>query len=129
MPIPRSVARFNRVAINPLLRRVSTHAPYFATLIHRGRRSGLEHQTPLNVFPVADGFIIALTYGQNADWRKNLFAAEHARMVHRGVELRVVAPRFLPEDEALTALPLGLAQLLALLNVHDFIEVDVGEDT
>jgi deazaflavin-dependent oxidoreductase (nitroreductase family) len=127
VPIPRSVGRLNRVVANPLLRRVADLAPYFGTLEHRGRISGAEYRTPLNLFPVSGGFVIALTYGPDTDWRKNLFATGTARLVHRGAEIEVVAPRFIGEREALTAVPGLVRWSLERLNVHEYIRVDAAE--
>ena len=47
---------------------------------HVGRRSGREYATPVTAFPLGDGFVIALLYGDLAtvDWCRNVIAAAHA---------------------------------------------------
>jgi hypothetical protein len=62
-----SVARANRVVLNPITRQFAGRAPGFAVIIHRGRTSGRLSRTPVNVFKVREGFVIALTYGPHND--------------------------------------------------------------
>ena len=49
--------------------------PGFGVVVHHGRHSGRRYQTPVNVFPAKDGYLLALTYGQDTDWVKNALAA------------------------------------------------------
>ena len=63
MPIPRRVARWNKVGLNRVVRHIAPWMPGLGLVVHRGRRSGREYQTPVNVFPADEGFVIALTYG------------------------------------------------------------------
>jgi len=44
-------------------------------VVHRGRRSGRVYDTPVLVFPADDGYVIALTYGPDTDWIRNVLAA------------------------------------------------------
>jgi hypothetical protein len=62
MPIPRIVARLNRIGLNRLTRRIAVWTPGFGVIVHRGRKSGREFRTPVNVFPIEGGFVVALTY-------------------------------------------------------------------
>jgi hypothetical protein len=55
--------------------------------------------------PTDDGFVIALTYGLQADWTKNVLAAGSATIVHDGAEHPVVAPEVLPVDRYVDAFP------------------------
>jgi deazaflavin-dependent oxidoreductase (nitroreductase family) len=67
---------FNKYVTNRLLRRfaLSGLGP-FAIVGHVGRRSGKPHETVIWVWPTREGFVIALTYGPEVDWRRNLLAA------------------------------------------------------
>jgi hypothetical protein len=49
--------------------------PGLGVIVPRARRSGRRYQTPVNVFSAADGYVIALTYGPDTDWVKNVVAA------------------------------------------------------
>jgi len=70
-----SVARVNRVVTNPITRLFAAWAPGLGIVRHRGRKSGRLYRTPVNVFKVPGGFLIALTYGPNSDWVRNVLAA------------------------------------------------------
>lgn len=76
MKLPKQIRTFNKHVLNPVLGRVarSAHGP-FAIVKHVGRKSGKPYETTIIVFPAADGFVIALTYGPEVDWYRNMLAA------------------------------------------------------
>jgi deazaflavin-dependent oxidoreductase (nitroreductase family) len=47
----------------------------FSIVRHTGRRSGRIYETPIIVQPTDGGFVIALTYGPDVDWYRNVLAA------------------------------------------------------
>lgn len=59
---------------------------------HVGRTSGQSYETPVQAVPTTDGFAIALPYGPNTDWLKNVLAAGSATIVHDGTTHRVERP-------------------------------------
>jgi deazaflavin-dependent oxidoreductase (nitroreductase family) len=120
MPIPRVIARANRVGFNRLARRVAPWLPGFGVIVHRGRTSGRTYETPVNVFRSADGFTVALTYGRQSDWAKNVLAAGEAELRTRGRRFRVRAPH-LYHDGDRRAAPVPVRQVLRLLDVADFL--------
>jgi deazaflavin-dependent oxidoreductase (nitroreductase family) len=120
MPIPRAIARANRVGFNRLARHIAPWAPGFGVIVHRGRVSGQIHQTPVNVFRCADGYLVALTYGRRSDWVKNVLAAGEADLRTRGQRFHLRAPR-LHHDEQRRGAPAPVRQILGLLDVTDFI--------
>jgi deazaflavin-dependent oxidoreductase (nitroreductase family) len=122
MPIPRTVARLNRVGLNRLTRQVAPRVPSFGVVIHRGRRSGREYQTPVNVFPADGGVRIALTYGPDSDWVKNVLAAGGCRLHTRGHYLDLTAPH-LVQDPARGGIHLPHRAVLRLLGVSDFLDL------
>ena len=83
MPAPRWVATVNRRFTNHVMRVVATRLPGFGIITHAGRRSGRPYRTPVNVFPVADGYVVALTYGAESDWVKNVIAAGGCELERR----------------------------------------------
>ncbi|MPZ69949.1 MAG: nitroreductase family deazaflavin-dependent oxidoreductase [Actinobacteria bacterium] len=123
MPLPKALARFNRVVTNRISRPVAGRVPGFGVVIHKGRRSGREYRTPVNVFRRDGGFEIALTYGPDADWVKNVMAAGGARVLHRGRVHSLTEPRKVqkPRD---TAVPLPVRLILFLLRVDTFLFLD-----
>lgn len=73
--------------LNPLTRQLArASVGPFSLVRHVGRRSGQPYETPIIVSPVADGFVIELTYGPEVDWHKNVLAAGGCTMVWQGQE-------------------------------------------
>jgi deazaflavin-dependent oxidoreductase (nitroreductase family) len=120
MPAPRWLARFNRVATNRVTRVVAPHVPGFGVITHRGRRSGREYTTPVNVFRTPDGYIVALTYGAETDWVKNVLAAGGCELETRGQHVRLIRPQLF-HDERRRAVPGAIRPILRLLGVSDFL--------
>jgi deazaflavin-dependent oxidoreductase (nitroreductase family) len=120
MVLPKRLARFNRVVTNRINKHVVGWAPGFGLIVHKGRKSGKEYRTPLNVFRTDDGFLVALTYGPGADWVKNVLAAESCTLITRRRNYRVHSPE-LVHDESRRAMPAPVRQILGLLDVHDFL--------
>ena len=84
MPAPRSIARFNKHFTNRLSLRVAGYLPGFAIVSHVGRKSGRPYRTPVNAFRTDGGYIIALTYGAQSDWVKNVLVAGSCELQTRG---------------------------------------------
>ena len=128
MPIPRRVARWNKVGLNRVVRHIAPRAPGLGLVVHRGRRSGRGYQTPVSVFRTEDGFVIALTYGaQHTDWVKNVLAAGGCELRTGGRVLRVNFPRVYHDESRRGIRPLE-RQALRLLGVADFLSVKTAED-
>jgi deazaflavin-dependent oxidoreductase (nitroreductase family) len=127
MPLPRSLARLNRVGLNRLTTRLFPWLPGFGVVIHRGRRSGREYQTPVNVFR-GDGEVrIALTYGPDSDWVKNVLAAGGCRLRTRGRYLDLVDPRLVHDPER-GGIRSPERTMLGLAGVNDFLDSRVSPD-
>jgi deazaflavin-dependent oxidoreductase (nitroreductase family) len=93
MALPPWLARFNRRATNRLTRGIAGRAPWFAIVIHTGRRSDRTYRTPVNAFRDGDDYLIALTYGAATDWVRNVLAAGGCELVTRGRQIRLTNPR------------------------------------
>jgi deazaflavin-dependent oxidoreductase (nitroreductase family) len=122
MPIPKRVARWNKVGLNRVVRHVAPWLPGLALVVHRGRRSGRTYRTPVNVFGTADGFIMALTYGPDTDWVRNVQAAGGCELRTRGRVVRVSEPRVY-HDETRQGVSPAARQVLRLIGVADFLAV------
>jgi deazaflavin-dependent oxidoreductase (nitroreductase family) len=128
MPLPRSVARINRRVTNRLLTGPATRLPGFAVVIHTGRRSRRQYRTPVNVFRRGDRFTIALTYGPNADWVRNVLANGGCRLETRGRTLHLSRPRLLHDHEARYAVPAPVRLVLGIVSVNDFLELTLDDE-
>jgi deazaflavin-dependent oxidoreductase (nitroreductase family) len=124
MPLPVWLGRFNRRVTNPLLRPAASRLPLFGVVVHRGRRSGRTYRTPVNVFPSGDRFLIALTYGREVEWVKNVLAAGRCHLIHRGRSVDLVRPRLLDRPEEAVGVPDPVRAALRLIGVTDFLQFD-----
>src|SRR5712664_3005481 len=122
MPIPRMVARLNKAGLNRVTRHIAPWAPGFGVVVHHGRRSGREFQTPVNVFTVNDGYVIALTYGPDSDWVKNVLAEGGCQLRTRGRVVRMTAPRLYRDETRHDIRPLE-RQVLRVIGVADFLSL------
>jgi deazaflavin-dependent oxidoreductase (nitroreductase family) len=123
MPLPHWLTRVNLAVTNRLTMPIAGRLPWFGVLEHVGRQSGMVRRTPLNVFATGDGrWVVALTYGPEVQWLRNIEAAGKCRMLIRGRWVRMVEPRRL-HDPSRDQVPLPVRWALALLRVDWFVEL------
>ena len=125
VPIPLSVGRWNRVGFNRLSTPVARHLPGFGVVRHRGRRTGRSYTTPVNVFPVPGGFVIALTYGPRTDWVRNVLAAGGCTLETRGALVECTEPRVYRDSSRRHIRPVERV-VLGWIGVEDFMELRRG---
>ena len=87
-------------------------------------KSGRSYRTPVNVFRTRDGFAVALTYGPDAEWVRNVSAAGGALFRSRGKTAQVSNPRIV-HDESRSYVPALVRVILARIHVEDFLLVDI----
>jgi deazaflavin-dependent oxidoreductase (nitroreductase family) len=122
VPLPRSIARFNRRVTNRLLGPLAPYLPGFGVVVHTGRKSHRIYRTPVNLFRRAGGYVIALTYGPDSDWVHNVVAAGGCLLETRGRTVRLTQPRVY-HDEQRRAVPPPLRVLGGLGHVSDFLDL------
>ena len=122
MPAPRWLARVNRRVGNPVLGRVANRLPGFGVVLHTGRTSHRQYRTPVNVFRRGDAYVIALTYGADSQWARNVLANGGCALLTRGRRLDLAGPRLF-RDPARRAVPWPVRVVLRLLDVADFLEL------
>jgi deazaflavin-dependent oxidoreductase (nitroreductase family) len=120
MPLPRRLAKFNRVVTNRVLGPLARYLPGFAIVSHIGRRSGRTYRTPVNLFTRGDGYVIALTYGTDSQWVRNVLAAGGADIETRGRHLDLTDPKVV-RDPARSLVPKPVRVPLRLANVDEFM--------
>jgi deazaflavin-dependent oxidoreductase (nitroreductase family) len=120
MPLPRRLAKFNRVVTNRVLGPLARYLPGFAVVSHVGRRSGRTYRTPVNLFRRGDGYVIALMYGADSQWVRNVLAAGGADIETCGRRLHLVAPQIM-RDPARSLVPKPVRFPMALANVDEFM--------
>jgi deazaflavin-dependent oxidoreductase (nitroreductase family) len=124
LPAPRSIARFNRRFTNKLTSKVAGYLPGFAVVSHVGRKSGRTYRTPVNAFRTDDGYIIALTYGSESDWAKNLLAAGSCEIQTRGRWVRLISPR-IETDTSKSWAPLPVRLILGLIGAPQYMRLSL----
>ena len=122
MPLPEWLANFNRQGTNRVTSLIAGWAPGFAIVQHRGRRSGRTYRTPVNAFPIRGGWVIALTYGADRDWGKNVIAAGGCDLETGGRLIHLTGPR-LVVDPSRRPVPPVVRLMLGLLGVTEFLEL------
>jgi deazaflavin-dependent oxidoreductase (nitroreductase family) len=99
-----AVRAVNKACWNPQAMKQAGRPGQSVSIVrHVGRTSGRAYETPVGAQPTGDGFVVALTYGLQADWTKNVLAAGSATIVHDGAEHPVVDPEVVPIDRYLDA--------------------------
>ena len=116
------MARFNRQVLNHLTRPLARHLPGFGVIIHRGRRSGRIYETPVNVFRLSNGYVVALTYGPDADWVRNVIAAGVCDLITHGSRVPVVVSH-IQHDEQRLPVPAIVRPILRLIHAADFLHL------
>ena len=128
MPIPAGMRQVNKVALNKVTRRLAPWLPGLGVVVHRGRTSGRPYETPVNVFPRPDDrYVLALTYGPDTDWVKNVIAAGGCGLLTRGTHIELTAPRLF-HDETRREIRMLEREILGLLHVYEFLELRVVPD-
>ena len=121
------IRTFNKHITNRITRRFAScsHGP-FAVIRHVGRRSGKPYETPIMIWPMGDGFVIALTYGESVDWYRNVLAAGSCRVLWHGREYALGKPEPIDVKTALPAFPPFVRMILRQRAMLPFVRMPVN---
>jgi deazaflavin-dependent oxidoreductase (nitroreductase family) len=97
-------------------------------VIHEGRKSRHKYRTPVMVFRRGNCCVIALTYGRDSQWVQNVLAAKGCELEIRKRTTRMSHPRVFHDDRR-ESVPTFVRLFLGILNVSDFLELTVDQDT
>lgn len=123
-----AVRRFNRSVSNPRqMATAGSPGAYASVIRHVGRTSGREYETPIGAIATGDGFVVALPYGAEADWLKNLLASGSATIVNEGSTYRVDQPRVVTMAEAIDDFPPKEQRMLRVFGVDESLRVRRSE--
>lgn len=126
MPLPRWLAHSNRHLLNRVTGPLARHLPGFGVVVHRGRRTGRSFRTPVNVFRRDDGYVIALTYGRESEWVRNVLAAGGCLLETGGRTVQLTMPRPF-HDEGRRSMPGPVRLILGAVGVNDFLELRLAD--
>lgn len=125
MPAPRWVARANKIGLNRFTKYIAPWAPGWAIVVHRGRKSGRTFRTPLWAFRRRNGFVIALTYGPETDWVRNVLAAGGCELQTRRRRYQLGAPVVFRDEDA-TDMPAFIRFMLRrVIKAPEFLRLDI----
>jgi deazaflavin-dependent oxidoreductase (nitroreductase family) len=119
----RWVAAFNLAVTNRITSRFAARLPGFGILQHVGRKSSRVYRTPVNVFRTPEGFLIALTYGRECEWVRNVLAAGGCELETQGVRYRLSAPAIV-HDPTRKRFPFPVRIILGLIGANDFMRME-----
>jgi deazaflavin-dependent oxidoreductase (nitroreductase family) len=102
MPVPRAFRKVGRT-VNPVIVPMARRVPPLAVIHHVGRRSGRAYQTPVMAFPTAEGWVVALVYGDDVQWLQNARRPGGVALTRSGERHQVSQVRQL---DAVTGAPL-----------------------
>ena len=109
VPLPVAPTRFVRMVIRPMTKVLNPvivrfagrrHFAIAAQIQHVGRRSGKVYVTPASAHVYGDVILIALTFGNQSDWSRNVRAAGGCLVRVNGRTYHATNPRFLSREEA-----------------------------
>jgi deazaflavin-dependent oxidoreductase (nitroreductase family) len=124
----RWVAAFNLAVTNRITSRFAARTPGFGILTHVGRKSGRVYRTPVNVFTEPEGFLIALTYGQESEWVKNVLATGGCQLETRRVLYQLSASTIV-HDPSRRRFPLFVRIILGIIGANDFMQLSTSSSS
>jgi deazaflavin-dependent oxidoreductase (nitroreductase family) len=122
----KSLAAFHRAITNRIAIQFAARLPGFAIVTNIGRKSGKLYRTPVNVFRKPDGFLIALTYGRDSGWVRNVLAAGGCRLETRRVTYQLSAP-IIVHDPSRRRFPLLVRIILVLIDANDLLQLSTSQ--
>lgn len=98
---------------------------HFAVLEHIGRKSGRCYRIPVIAESLADGFVIALTYGKKVDWYANILASGGCRLRWKERDYALSNPQLVAAETGLRAFPPFLQFLLRRRGIQFYLKLDI----
>jgi deazaflavin-dependent oxidoreductase (nitroreductase family) len=127
MAFSNRLARFNRRLFNPVVRTFAgRRGSPVAVVEHQGRRSGRRYRTPVLGFRVGGGYAVAVLYGADSDWVRNVLAAGGCTLFRGGRRVRLAEPQVLDADEGMALVPLPMRPALRLLGVTRILRLSAA---
>src|ERR1700721_2544930 len=121
----RWLAKLNIAFTNRITGLFAGWLPGFGIVTHVGRKSGKVYRTPINVFRAPEGFLIALPYGRESEWVRNVLAAGGCELETRGVRYKLNAPAIV-HDPTRQRFPLFVRMVLRLIGANDFMQLSIS---
>jgi deazaflavin-dependent oxidoreductase (nitroreductase family) len=104
MVFPVAFENFQVKYLNRAIKPFARYLPGFATIKHRGRKSGKAFETIVTAYRKGNTVAIALGHGKT-DWVKNVLAAGEADLQFIRREVHLTNPRIVPAGGDAEGLP------------------------
>jgi deazaflavin-dependent oxidoreductase (nitroreductase family) len=121
-PLTRFLRPFTTHLFNPISRLFVKWLPGFGIISYRGRRSGKQYRTPMNVFRDGEDWVFALTYGSDVQWVRNVLAAGEADLEVGNTTIHLAEPEVFV-DPSRHLMPLPVRIFLGLIRVSEFLRM------
>jgi deazaflavin-dependent oxidoreductase (nitroreductase family) len=109
-----------------VVRTFAGRVPPLTVVVHRGRRSGRRYRTPVMAFRLDDGYVIALFYGAERDWVRNVLAAGGCTLQRAGRQHQATRPELLPVGAGAALVPAPVRVALRLLRVTALLRLSTA---
>jgi deazaflavin-dependent oxidoreductase (nitroreductase family) len=127
-PVLNAARRASRATKPIVLRSAGRPGASASVIRHVGRTTGRSYETPVDAVATEDGFVIALPYGSNTDWLKNVLAKGSATIVDEGTTYAVDQPEIVATAVAAPLFPPETQRTLRLFAVEQCLQVRRGPD-
>ena len=98
--MPSWLPRLNKRLVNPIQMLWAPRLPPWAVIVHRGRRSGAEHRTPVLAWRSGSTLYVVLFYGSRAQWVRNVLAAGGGEVIRVSRRRRFAGVRIVRDPSA-----------------------------
>jgi deazaflavin-dependent oxidoreductase (nitroreductase family) len=102
--MPGWLPKVNQRVVNPVQRLWAPWLPPWALILHTGRRSGVEHRTPVLALGADGALVVVLYYGSRTQWIRNLEAAGGGAVIRAGRRRAITGTRIVRDPAGLPVL-------------------------
>jgi hypothetical protein len=85
-----------------------------------GRTTGWQYRNPVSAYPLGDGFVIAVLYGIESNWVRNVMAAGRFTLQTKGRDYPLERPEIIAPAQALPAYPALYRRMMRTRNIQHF---------
>jgi deazaflavin-dependent oxidoreductase (nitroreductase family) len=124
---PYDQRAINKRYLNPLMLKFAGRGTSPQAIIHHvGRKSGRSYTTPITVTPITHGFVVALPYGTDVDWCRNILAAGSGTLQWHGTTYTVIAPEIVNTESVISELPSLQRAIFRIMKVGSVLKLQLS---
>jgi hypothetical protein len=88
---------------------------------HVGRTTGWQYRNAVSAYPLGDGFVIAVLYGIESNWVRNVMAAGRFTLQTKGRDYLLERPEIIAPAQAIPAYPALYCRMMRTRNIQHFV--------